>query len=181
MADRIHARAVRRCGELLKQVPSGQGAKNQHGELRGGAVTRQEAATDAGLSERQRITALRLASVPAPEFETLTESDSPPTVTQLAELGRQPRLQPQPAAHPDTVKAARARKMFWTIREFCQENGPAELAGAFASQDADLLRDFAAELRQWLDQFVAKLPEEDREADNASRSSDARVRVTSHG
>lgn len=156
-------------------MPSGQGAKNQHGELRGGAVTRQEAATEAGLSERQKVTALRLASVPAPEFEALAESDSPPTVTQLADLGRQPRLQPrsQSGAHPDTVKAARARKMFWTIREFCQENGPADLAGAFASQDADLLRDFAAELHQWLDQFVAELPETDREMGASERTRQA--------
>jgi hypothetical protein len=64
MAERIQARAVRRCGELLKQVPSGQGSRNQHGELRNGAVTRQQAAQDAGLSERQKVTALRLAALP---------------------------------------------------------------------------------------------------------------------
>src|SRR4029077_18890845 len=44
MDDRIHARAIRRCGGLLKEVPSGQGSRNQHGELRDGAVTRQKAA-----------------------------------------------------------------------------------------------------------------------------------------
>lgn len=30
MADRIQARAIRRCGELLKQIPSGQGSANQY-------------------------------------------------------------------------------------------------------------------------------------------------------
>jgi hypothetical protein len=53
MAERIHARAVRRCGELLKQVPSGQGSKNQYGELHGGTVTRQEAARSAGMSGKR--------------------------------------------------------------------------------------------------------------------------------
>ena len=48
--------------------------------------TRSEVAKDAGLSERQKVTALRVASVPQPEFEAAVESENPPTVTQLAEL-----------------------------------------------------------------------------------------------
>ncbi len=42
-----------------------------------------ETAARAGLSERQRKTALRVASVPADVFEYQVESDSPPTVTKL--------------------------------------------------------------------------------------------------
>jgi hypothetical protein len=34
-------------------------------------VTRTQAATDAGLSERQRKTAPRIASIPEPEFEAI--------------------------------------------------------------------------------------------------------------
>ena len=62
MTDRIQARAIRRCGELLKQIPSGQGSKNQYAKLHDGDDTklnRTEAATEAGLSERQKKTALR--------------------------------------------------------------------------------------------------------------------------
>ena len=51
LAERIQARAVRRCGELLEAVPSGQGSKNQHRELRVSAVTRQ----NAGKRKRARI------------------------------------------------------------------------------------------------------------------------------
>ncbi len=40
--------------------------------------TRTQAATDAGLSERQRKTALRVANVPQDEFEAAIESDAPP-------------------------------------------------------------------------------------------------------
>jgi len=165
MADRIRARAIRRCGELLKEVPSGQGSRNQHGELRDGAVTRQKAAQQAGLSERQKVTALRLASVPPPTFDALVESDSPPTVTQLAELGREPRPTEsttefsfgRSSLHADPVRAARARKMFMGIREFCDQNAPAELASAFASQDRNELREFSEGFRSWLDEFAASL------------------------
>ena len=84
MADRIQARAIRRCGELLKQVEAGTGSHWEN--KRDGTVplTRQSAATDAGLSERQRKTALRVANVPEPEFHQAVESESPPTITQLA-------------------------------------------------------------------------------------------------
>jgi len=82
MCDRIQARAIRRCGELLQEIPRGTGA-NQ-GE-RDGTVpldpTRKSAADAAGLSERQRKTALRVANVSDEEFEDLVESDDPPTVT----------------------------------------------------------------------------------------------------
>lgn len=75
MADRIQARAIRRCGELLKQIESGQGSKNQYTVLHDAAdkkQTRSEVAKDAGLSERQKVTALRVANVPQPEFERAT-------------------------------------------------------------------------------------------------------------
>jgi hypothetical protein len=88
MADRIQARAIRRCGELLKEIEP---AKNQHdANARVGSVpsSRTQAATDAGMSERQRKTALRVANVPSEEFEQAVESDNLPTVTALAERGK---------------------------------------------------------------------------------------------
>lgn len=42
-------------------------------------------AAEAGLSEHQAKTAVRVANVPADEFEKAIESDSPPTVTRLAD------------------------------------------------------------------------------------------------
>ena len=61
MATRIQARAIRRCGELLREIESGQGTRTD--KLHDGAVTkstRTQAAETAGLSERQRKTALRV-------------------------------------------------------------------------------------------------------------------------
>ncbi len=82
-ADRIQARAIRRCGELLKQTKALPGARTDL-EPREGAhprLTREKEAESAGLSEHQRKTALRVASIPEPEFHDAVESDMPPTVT----------------------------------------------------------------------------------------------------
>jgi len=79
MADRIQARAIRRFGELLNQIPAANGA-NQN--IREGArpnVTRASAAEEAGASEHQRRTALRVANVPAEFFEAAIESIDPTT------------------------------------------------------------------------------------------------------
>jgi len=72
---------------LLKQIEKKQGA-NQN--IRGDTspkVTRTSAARDAGLSDDQRKTALRVANIPEEEFEEAVESDDPPTLTELAERG----------------------------------------------------------------------------------------------
>ena len=86
MADRIQARAIRRCGELLKQIEPARGANQniQEGDLPN-VITRTQAAEQAGLSERQRKTALLVANVPEQDFNQSVESDNPPTVTKLAE------------------------------------------------------------------------------------------------
>ena len=66
-AVRIQARAIRRCGELLRQVEPDKGG--YHGNYAHDAtdtrITRTQVATAAGLSERQKVTALRVAMVPA--------------------------------------------------------------------------------------------------------------------
>ena len=71
-ADRIQARAIRRCGELLKQIEPG---KNRYDSRRdgGGPSNRKEAARKAGLSERQHKTAIRVANVPEKDFEASVE------------------------------------------------------------------------------------------------------------
>jgi hypothetical protein len=94
MAMRIQSRAISRCGELLRQINIVRGDKSLFVDRDGGdpIVTRKAAAEQAGLSERQQKTALRVASVPKEEFERLVESDNPPTITQLAALGTKKQL-----------------------------------------------------------------------------------------
>lgn len=88
-ADRIQARAIRRCGELLKQFDNrGRPAENS---APADTISQRKAAEQAGLSKRQQVTAVRVANVPAETFEREVESPAPPTVTKLAEMGRKPR------------------------------------------------------------------------------------------
>jgi hypothetical protein len=91
MADRIQARAIQRCGALLREIQP-QPGKRTDLEPDMGAPTRFDAARAAGLSRGQMVTALRVAAIPTDEFERLVESDAPPTVTALAERGKAPRL-----------------------------------------------------------------------------------------
>ncbi|WP_338833569.1 hypothetical protein [Bradyrhizobium septentrionale] len=78
-------------GELLKQFDA-QGRRTD--TLKDGTVqklSQGEAAAAAGISERQAKTAVRVANVPAAEFDAAIEGDNPPTVTALAEMGRKVR------------------------------------------------------------------------------------------
>jgi hypothetical protein len=105
-AVRIQARAIRRCGELLKEFE----AKNQYDANArdgDGPCTIKKAGTKAGLSERQQKTATRVANVPKEEFEAQVESDSPPTVTALAEQGtRKLPIHDLEGVDPDRFKLA---------------------------------------------------------------------------
>jgi hypothetical protein len=92
MAQRIRARAIRRAGELLKQIePAKKGPKTELDAAGGNQFGRMKAAQDAGMSPRQAATAGRIASIPQQEFERQVESDKPPTLSQLAQQGIKPR------------------------------------------------------------------------------------------
>jgi hypothetical protein len=84
VADRIQARAIRRCGELLKQHQARTGRLEHSGRPSNGeaAHTIRKLANDAGLSRHQQTQAVRIASVPDDEFNAAVESDSPPADTQ---------------------------------------------------------------------------------------------------
>ncbi len=152
LADRIQARAVRRCGELLKQQNS-QGRRTDklsegaHGKSQG------EAARDAGLSEHQELTSVRIASISSDDFNAAVESDDPPTVTALAEQGKKPRKPP-----PEGF--AEASKLIGTIRrfaEFCETNDPALVANGVLSNETAKVRQLVGTIDSWLDQFVVNL------------------------
>jgi hypothetical protein len=157
MAIRIQARAERRCGELLKQVPRADQATRYGQVAPVPPVTRTQTATNAGLSDRQRKTALRIANVPEKDFERQVEGPNPPTPTQLAEQGRIRRdLTPDPAA--DRFKAAcTALHQFAT---FCDTHDPIETAQTFGADDVEMARRCVSSLDSWLDRFVASLTAE---------------------
>lgn len=95
MCDRIQARAIRRCGDLLAAIEPARGANQNIQEGARPNVTRETVATEAGLSEHQRKTALRVSNIPADEFEAAVESEQPPTVTELAKRGTTRRVELQ--------------------------------------------------------------------------------------
>ena len=85
---RIKARAMQRCGELLKEIGPKKGGRPKTGaDTDTKSSVRKKAAAAAGLSPRQAVTAVRVANVPAQEFERQVESEAPPTVTELARQG----------------------------------------------------------------------------------------------
>lgn len=96
-ATRVKARAIRRCGELLKAIEASKGGRPPQVETRADALpslSRKLAAQEAGLSTHQQKTALRVANVPKPQFESVVESDAPPTITRLAAIGTKPAPKP---------------------------------------------------------------------------------------
>lgn len=95
MATRIRDRAIRRAGELLKQIEPGTGGRPpETGAAADTSFTRKDAAEQAGMSKRQQVTAIRVANVPDEDFERQVESAKPPTVTALAQQGTKPAPKP---------------------------------------------------------------------------------------
>ncbi len=153
MADKIQARAVRRMGELLKQFDGrpDNAMKQKEGTL---LLTQAQAAENAGISEHQRKQAVRVANVPADKFEAAVESPKPPTVTALAEMGKQIRAVP-----PESFK--RATHLIGTVKrfaEFCESNDPKMVAaGVLPSEDQEL-RELVEVIEGWLDYLVSLPP-----------------------
>lgn len=69
-AIRIQSRAIRRCGQLLKEYQtSAKGGRPSGNGDGAGPVSQRQAAEEAGMSERQEKTASRVANVPKEDFE----------------------------------------------------------------------------------------------------------------
>ena len=96
-AIRIKSRAIKRCGELLEQFQAPGARTDQPSTGTDTRLTQREVAVRAGMSKRQEATARNVANVPEAEFERLVELDDPPSVTQLAELGKASRPEKQAA------------------------------------------------------------------------------------
>jgi len=154
LADRIQARAVSRMGELLKQFRPAPGTRiDLEPRVPGQPRSITELAMDAKISGHQRKQAMRVASVPKETFEALVESDNPPTVTALAEMGKKVRAVP-----PDGFK--RATHLIGAVArfaEFCGENIAEEVAGGVLPDEISDLQAKVYVIDAWLDRFVISL------------------------
>jgi hypothetical protein len=162
MAVRIQARAVRRCGELLKQVPRGDlstryGQEGDHPPV----ITRTQVADDAGLSEHQRKTALRVATVPTEDFDYAVESQEPPTVTKLAALGTQDRPvcigASDSSLMANPAQAMAAAELLRKFAESCENIDAVQIAHAMPPGSVKLVRQQVSVIDRWLDSLVTNL------------------------
>ena len=161
-ATRIRARAIRRCGELLKQA-DGRGAhwseSKRDGE--GLSISQRALAGQAGLSERQTKTAVRVANVPEETFERAVEGEEKVTVTKLASMGKQTR---QPVADHlqgrDPHQFSAATHTMGAMRRFaekCAEHDAAYIAAGVLPSELAEARRLVASIDAWLDRFVVNL------------------------
>jgi hypothetical protein len=120
MAARIRARAMRRAGELLKQFQN----ERARTDLAEGAhlQTQAKAASEAGFSEWQAKNAVRIANIPQDDFDRQVEGNSPPTITTLADQGKQPRLRPDDYLKGrDPAAYNKALHFIGAMREYAKE------------------------------------------------------------
>lgn len=153
-AVRISSRAIRRCGDLLQTFNKGVGAppKNRDGAV---PISQTKAGADAGMSERQIKTAVRVANVPDDVFEAAVESSPPATVTQLAAMGKTSKPAAQsPSSFIEATNAIGAIKEF---AGFCSSNAAAFVAGGVQPYDLPKLRANVGVVCEWLSKFRAEI------------------------
>lgn len=143
---RIKARAVRRCGELLKTFNKGVG-RPENSILVDTISSQRQAAEQAGLSKGQEVDAVRVANVPLEDFEAVVESDSPPTISQLAAAGTVPRP-------PGFARATFAIGTLSRFAQFCKQNDALLLAAAVMPHEYEGVQRDVAVIDQWLDLFI---------------------------
>jgi hypothetical protein len=156
-ALRIQSRAIRRAGELLQEFQTGpQGGRPKNS---GGAptVSQRQAAAGAGMSKDQEVQAVRVANVPAEDFEALVESEHPPTVTRLAERGTEKR--PAVAAPPGAREATHVIGVLHELARDLPRAAPAVVAGAVLPHEVREICANVAIVEDWLAVFLANLPE----------------------
>lgn len=164
MAERIQARAIKRCGALLAEVEPQTGKRNQHTALRTDTDTKQsreEVATAAGLSKRQKDTALRVAAVPDDAFEAQVESEKPPSVATLAQQGT--RSKPKPpmdlgGRDPGEFRLSTAAQAdIARLAEMSGRVAPSIVIRGSLDHEVAALRRNAKTLASWLDRLITQL------------------------
>lgn len=143
MAQRIRARAMRRAGEIAKQMmqPEGRPSKNVIGDRN--VLPREKIQEASGFSKHQLDTSLRVANIPEPQFTAQVESANPPTLTELARQGTQKREAPH---NPENWLKGRSPEAFNRALHFVA-----------------LFEEYAKELSGWnVDEAIGCLNDEDR-------------------
>ena len=160
MADRIQARAIRRCGEMLRAIKRPeQGGRPSGNGVGGGPVSRAQAARDAGLSRGQKRDAIRVARVPEDEFEAAVESNDPPTVSKLAERGREPRPGFNIGGRdPEEFSCStQAQGQLRRFAEFTDEVAPAVVVRGAVPREYQAMARHATQILSWLTDLLREI------------------------
>jgi len=162
-AMRIRARAIRRCGELLKEIDKAQGGdrRNQEGG-KSPLVSRKNAAADAGLSPDQAKQSIRVANVPDEIFTEQIESETPPTITSLAQQGTTPNKKPPMFEQLGMTKEAFQAGMYFRgdIEDFCKATKKYEIQDIIdgsTPEQRDRLRTLIKQIDTFTDKLITKL------------------------
>lgn len=160
-ARRIRGRAVRRLGELAKEIPA------QAGKIAGGAVPqrseRAKALREAGVSPDEAKTAMRVANVPSAEFEAAIESQRPPTVDELAERGtrkRKPLIDLQGLDPDEYNRALHVRAAINALADTLEQVKPEDFVRGTLSVDFDRLKVSGVRIVNWLSGMVQAMSKE---------------------
>lgn len=153
-ARRIQARAVRRVGELLRQLDG----RGQHRKRDGAvlsSISQRAAASAAGIGERQRKTAVNVANVPVEQFDAAVDSDAPPTVTELAAMGRHPRdiVGDRPPA--SFAIATRFLGDVERLADLCAAHDPEVVAEGLNERERVQIRNHLQAISVWAGHFSA--------------------------
>jgi hypothetical protein len=154
LALRIQARAIRRCGELLKKFQSPGARTDRPRGSDSPRSTQRRAAASAGMSKDQEKQAVRVANVPEQAFDAAIDGERPPTVAALAEMGtsKQPHTAP-----PGFADATHAIGRLKELAIFCREHPPELIASAIYDYEVPKVRAHLEVVGPWLAAFAAHL------------------------
>jgi hypothetical protein len=168
MSKRIRARAIRRCGELLKLL-DGRGKNNQYAQVKrdGGdpSHSKSEVGESVGLSERQIKQANRLSNIPEDDFNRQVESNNVPTLTALAKQGTKPLTEqqiknrewlekPKPEGFADAIHTIGMMK---ELKYYTDKFEPEYILGGMDEDGKKKAIEIIKSLESWFDRFVVKM------------------------
>ena len=109
------------------------------------------------MSKDQEKTASRVANIPEEEFDAAVESDDPPSVTQLADMGRREYdflTRPKP---PGFQAATGLQGTAERFAQFCGEHDAKVVAEGFLPHEIEPTCKHIEVINDWLDRFLGDL------------------------
>lgn len=159
MSKRIRARAMRRCGELLKMFDGRGGDRKSDDFKRDGTdpFDKSQIGEAAGLSERQIKQSNNLSNISENDFNHQIESDQVPTLTQLSDQGKKKidyLYKPKPTGFADAIHLKGALKELYG---YTKKYDPEYIINAMDDIDKKEVSKIIGALELWFDKFIVKV------------------------